>query len=96
MSCTNPRPAVLVPADTKTGRRIKFLHPFKDAMTYLELLAKYGDDYVEIPCGKCDSCIEQRTKSWAIRCCLGLVQLIIINTIIFFSTFNSFRRNTLS
>ena len=70
MSCTNPRPAVLVPADTKTGRRIKFLHPFKDAMTYPELRAKYGDDYVEIPCGKCDSCIEQRTKSWAIRCCL--------------------------
>ena len=70
MSCTNPKPAILIPADTKTGQKIKFLHQFKDAMTYPELRAKYGDMYVEIPCGKCDSCVEQRTKSWAIRCCL--------------------------
>ena len=71
MSCTNPKPAILIPSDSsKTGQKIKFLHHFKDAMTYPELKAKYGDMYVEIPCGKCDACVEQRTKSWAIRCCL--------------------------
>ena len=71
MSCTNPKPAILIPSDaSKTGQKIKFLHSFKDAMTYPELKAKYGDMYVEIPCGKCDACVEQRTKSWAIRCCL--------------------------
>lgn len=71
MGCTNPKPAILIPSDnSKTGQKIKFLHKFKDAMTYPELKAKYGDMYVEIPCGKCDACVEQKTKSWAIRCCL--------------------------
>lgn len=71
MSCTNPKPAILVPDDTTTtGKRIKFLSSRDSFLSYPELKEKYGESYVEIPCGKCDSCIEQRTKSWAIRCCL--------------------------
>lgn len=70
MSCTNPKPARLVPANTSTGQKIKFLTGNDCFLSYPELKEKYGESYVEIPCGHCDSCIEQRTKSWAIRCCL--------------------------
>ena len=70
MSCTNPRPAILVPSNlSKTGQRIKFINPL-ECKTYPELKAKYGDMYIDIPCGKCLNCIEQRTKAWAIRCTL--------------------------
>ena len=69
MSCLNPKPAHLVPADTKTGRKIKFITHAEEG-DYAVLREKYGDDYVEIPCGKCFDCIERRTKSWAIRCTL--------------------------
>ena len=74
MSCTNPRAAILIPADNQAGRKIKFLSRVDSNQSYPELKAKYGDWFVQIPCGKCDSCIEQRTKSWAIRCCLEAQQ----------------------
>ena len=67
MSCTNPKPAVLLPSDNKTGRCIKFLSGKYSIKSYQ---SQYGNSFVLIPCGKCDSCVEQRTKSWAIRCCL--------------------------
>lgn len=67
MSCTNPKPAVLLPADNNTGRRIQFLSGKYSIESYQ---SQYGKAFVQIPCGKCDACVEQRTKSWAIRCCL--------------------------
>lgn len=72
MSCTNPKPAILIPGTNKAGRRIKFLRA--EVGSYADLREKYGSDYVEIPCGECESCIEQRVKSWAVRCCLEAAQ----------------------
>lgn len=72
MSCTNPKPAILIPGMNKAGRRIKFLRA--QVGSYADLREKYGADYVEIPCGECESCIEQRVKSWAVRCCLEAAQ----------------------
>lgn len=76
MSCTNPKCAILVDSDTsKTGKKIKFLNwTHEGDRSYVDLKNKYGDSFIEIPCGKCDSCIEARTKSWAIRCCLEAAQ----------------------
>lgn len=74
MSCTDPRPGLLVPANTKTGRKVKFLSDLLRKCDYANIVEKYGDNFVWIPCGKCDSCIEQRTKSWAIRCTLEAAQ----------------------
>lgn len=70
MSCVRPRPALLIPdASSSTGQKVKFLRPIRTD-TYFDLQQKYGDQLVMIPCGSCDACIEQRTKSWAVRCCL--------------------------
>lgn len=74
MSCNNPKPALLIPDEkSTTGKKIKFLRPFRTD-TYYDLQAKYGDQLVMIPCGQCEACIEQRTKSWAVRCCLEAAQ----------------------
>lgn len=70
MSCTNPRPAILLPPDENGKQKVKFIQAFRGDQSYVDLKKKYGSMYLEIPCGKCDSCIEMRTKSWAIRCVL--------------------------
>ena len=68
MSCTNPTPAFrIVMPDGK--QKIKFIRHV-DTGDYVHLKEKYGDDLLMIPCGKCDSCIEKRTRDWAVRCCL--------------------------
>lgn len=74
MSCYNPKPALLIPDETSsTGQKIKFLNPIRTD-TYFDLQQRYGDQLVMIPCGKCEACIEQRTRSWAVRCCLEAAQ----------------------
>lgn len=74
MSCNNPKPALLIPDEkSTTGQKVKFLRLFRTD-TYYDLQKKYGDSLVMIPCGQCEACIEQRTKSWAVRCCLEAAQ----------------------
>lgn len=74
MSCVNPKPALLIPDEkSSTGQKVKFLRAFRTD-SYADLQTKYGDSLVMIPCGHCDACIEQRTKSWAVRCCLEAAQ----------------------
>ena len=74
MACVNPKPALLVPDDnSSTGQKIKFLRQYRTD-TYYDLQRKYGDSLVMIPCGECTACIEQRTRSWAVRCCLEAAQ----------------------
>ena len=74
MSCNNPKPALLIPDEkSTTGQKVKFLRPFRTD-TYYDLQKRYGDQLVMIPCGYCEACIEQRTKSWAVRCCLEAAQ----------------------
>ena len=74
MSCVNPKPALLIPDDTSsTGQKIKFLRQYRTD-TYYDLQKKYGDQLVMIPCGQCFACIEQRARSWAVRCCLEAAQ----------------------
>jgi len=35
-----------------------------------ELKARYGDRLVPVPCGKCVGCKLDKSKEWAVRCCL--------------------------
>lgn len=70
MSCNNPKPALLIPDEkSTTGQKIVFLRPFRTD-TYYDLQKRFGDQLVMVPCGKCYACIEKRSKSWAVRCCL--------------------------
>lgn len=75
MSCTNP----LIFIDyglLKNGKRdLRFLKRKRDdkgnpLLDMQDLKLLYGDRVVEIPCGKCESCIEARTRTWAARCVL--------------------------
>lgn len=75
MSCTNPKAAILVPdPKSSTGQSIKFCKGYDIGRDYVHLQRKYGDKLIMIPCGECEACIEQRTKSWAVRCCLEAAQ----------------------
>lgn len=70
MPCLNPKPAFITPPDPVTGKRkVKFINPL-ECKDYAALKIKYGDMYVDIPCGSCPDCVERRVKSWAIRCSL--------------------------
>lgn len=76
MSCTNPKAAIILPPGEDGKQKLKFLPSFRGEEDYASLKRKYGDLYVDIPCGKCEACIEQRTKSWAIRCVLEAQQYV--------------------
>lgn len=70
MSCTQPLYALRLGAlNPVTGKeRIKVL-PHRAGDDYFSLCERYGKDrIIPLPCGKCSSCIEARSKSWAIRC----------------------------
>ena len=70
MSCSQPLYALKLGAlNPKTGKeRIKIL-PKRPGDDYFSLCAKHGkDSVIPLPCGKCPSCIEARSKSWALRC----------------------------
>lgn len=70
MSCTDPIYALkLCETDGKTQLRI--LSRYRVDYDYLSLCEKYGkDNIIQLPCGKCDSCIQTRSKTWAARCVL--------------------------
>ena len=68
--CENPLYALRLGAiNPKTGKeRIKVL-PRRSGDDYFSLCERHGkDNIIPLPCGKCPSCIEARSKSWAIRC----------------------------
>lgn len=70
MSCSNPLYALRLGAlNPKTGKeRIKIL-PRIEGNDYFSLCKKHGsDNVIPLPCGKCSSCVEARSKSWALRC----------------------------
>lgn len=70
MSCEHPLYALRLGAlNPKTGKeRIKVL-PQREGEDYFSLCERHGkDNVIPLPCGKCPSCIEARSKSWAIRC----------------------------
>ena len=70
MSCTNPLYALRLGAvNPVTGKeRIKVL-PRRPGYDYFSLCEEHGSaNIIPLPCGKCPSCIEARSKSWALRC----------------------------
>lgn len=75
MSCTNPL-LMINHGVKKNGKMdLRFCHrPFdekgKPDLSIYDVKKLYGDSLVLVPCGKCDSCIETRTKQWAARCVL--------------------------
>lgn len=76
MSCTNPIYALKLGAiNPETGKeRIKIL-PRRVGESYASWCDQYGrDNILQLPCGHCMSCIEKRTRSWAVRCVLEAAQ----------------------
>lgn len=71
MSCTSPSYALLLGTDPETGKkRLKFL-PRRAEASFEYWSHKFGaENILSLPCGKCDSCIEGRTRAWAARCVL--------------------------
>lgn len=75
MSCTNPHYMIDFGLLKNGKRDLRFLHRTvnDDGVPDLDLhdlQLIYGDRLVPIPCGKCESCIEDRTRMWAARCVL--------------------------
>ena len=70
MSCTSPNFALdLGVVDGK--RRIKFLPRRMDSYSLHNLEEKYGKEYIlQLPCGRCTSCLLNYARTWAVRCCL--------------------------
>ena len=72
MSCTSPIYALRLGAvNPETGKeRIKVL-PRRVGESYRSWCDEYGQDNIlQLPCGHCESCIEKRTRAWAVRCVL--------------------------
>lgn len=68
MSCSNPSLAIDLGYKNENGKRsIKFL-PRRFDVNYQNLLDKYGDSLLALPCGKCEGCILARRKMWSLRC----------------------------
>lgn len=76
MSCTSPIYALRLGAiNPETGKeRIKVL-PKRIGESYRSWCEQFGEENIlQLPCGKCESCIEKRTRSWAVRCVLEAAQ----------------------
>ena len=65
MPCFHPIKAYRVPeVKSPTGKdRIVF---YKSSV--FKPYRPDSDRAISLPCGKCDGCLEARTKSWAVRC----------------------------
>lgn len=69
-SCTNPLFAVRLYKPLLGKSVIKILSRSR-SFTLDELKSKYGySNILELPCGHCLSCISNKRKEWAVRCCL--------------------------
>ena len=76
MSCTQPIYALKLGAlNPETGKeRIKIL-PRRIGESYRSWCEQYGEENIlQLPCGHCESCIEKRTRAWAVRCVLEAAQ----------------------
>lgn len=72
MSCTSPIYALRLGAiNPNTGKeRIKIL-PRRVDSSYRDWCDQFGkDNILQLPCGHCESCVEKRTRAWAVRCVL--------------------------
>lgn len=67
--CDFPRLAHDIGIDPETGKhRIKFLgHP---DLSFAAAKEKYGEHLLQIPCGKCPSCVSLYRRVWSTRCML--------------------------
>lgn len=76
MSCTSPIYALRLGAtNPSTGKeRIKIL-PRRIEASFQYWCDEFGQENIlQLPCGHCESCIEKRTRSWAVRCVLEAAQ----------------------
>lgn len=75
MSCSKPIFALRLGVNPTTGKEIIKILPKRVDLNYKSLCFRYGkDNILMLPCGKCSSCIEAKTKSWAARCVLEASQ----------------------
>lgn len=68
--CTRPNYALYIKnQDPNEKGYLKFinLHPEDN---YRSLKAKYGENLLSLPCGQCEECKKDYSKTWAIRCAL--------------------------
>ena len=76
MSCTHPIYALRLGAiNAETGKELIKILPVRMDSSYKFWCDRYGKDNVlQLPCGKCPSCVEKRARSWAVRCVLEAAQ----------------------
>ncbi|MCQ2795628.1 MAG: hypothetical protein MJ214_05490 [Bacilli bacterium] len=71
MSCTNPIYALNLGTNPDTGKMKLKILPKRIESCFSYWCERYGEsNIVQLPCGKCPSCIEAKTKTWASRCVL--------------------------
>lgn len=71
MSCTNPIYALNLGINSDTGKSILKILPRRVDSSFEFYSNRYGSsNIVQLPCGKCLSCIESRARTWAARCVL--------------------------
>lgn len=72
MSCTNPLYGLRLPGvNPNTGKQYIKVLPKRNGDDYFSLCQRHGkENVIPLPCGKCSSCIEAKSKSWALRCVL--------------------------
>lgn len=74
MSCTNPIYALRLFTEESGKQHLKILSHEK-GKPYSFYCERYGkENILMLPCGRCDSCIEDRSRSWAMRCVLEASQ----------------------
>lgn len=70
MNCTSPVLALRLYKPSEGKQAIKIL-PVRDDMGLKQYQERFGSDNIlQLPCGHCPSCLLNKRKEWALRCCL--------------------------
>lgn len=65
--CLYPRLAVRLGKKENGKDAIKFLSAWRVDYSYAQMVEKYGDDLIPIPCGHCVQCTKAYQKQWSVR-----------------------------
>lgn len=70
MGCIHPLLAVDLGINSDTGKHVIKILPKRVDSSFSSLKSKYGDNLLELPCGKCIDCKASKAQEWSVRCYL--------------------------